>query len=450
MEIFQTIWTALTTPNELLAKIMLIPLAFLEAFVSMLFFTTVLNIQTSKKQKINYVLCLGTLTNFINLIIPNSFIKFLLNTILWPIFVIVFLKTSILKGILSEVFALILSLCLELLVTNFLQIVFNVKHETIIATPLLRCSFALLINIITFILAITIKRFKLTLKIFDGISEKTKKLLVCNAVLLVLIIISQFYLIAFYNNILPIYITFISIIGLLAYFALSIYSILNISKLEITSRDLKQSQLYNKTLTVLHDNIRAFKHDFHNIVHALGGYIDTEDIEGLKKYYQQLLNDCQCTNNLTGLSPSTINNPAIYNVLASKYHKADELGIKINLEVFLDLNEIENHMKIYKFARILGILFDNAIEATKECDKKLINLTIRKDLNKNRLLLIVENTYKNKDVDTEKIYEKGFSTKPGNSGLGLWKVRQILIRNNNLNLFTTKNDEYFKQQLEIY
>lgn len=450
MEIFQTIWTALTTPNELLAKIMLIPLAFLEAFVSMLFFTTVLNIQTSKKQKINYVLCLGTLTNFINLIIPNSFIKFLLNTILWPIFVIVFLKTSILKGILSEVFALILSLCLELLVTNFLQIVFNVKHETIIATPLLRCSFALLINIITFILAITIKLFKLTLKIFDGISEKTKKLLVCNAVLLVLIIISQFYLIAFYNNILPIYITFISIIGLLAYFALSIYSILNISKLEITSRDLKQSQLYNKTLTVLHDNIRAFKHDFHNIVHALGGYIDTEDIEGLKKYYQQLLNDCQCTNNLTGLSPSTINNPAIYNVLASKYHKADELGIKINLEVFLDLNEIENHMKIYEFARILGILFDNAIEATKECDKKLINLTIRKDLNKNRLLLIVENTYKNKDVDTEKIYEKGFSTKPGNSGLGLWKVRQILIRNNNLNLFTTKNDEYFKQQLEIY
>lgn len=450
MEIFQTIWTALTTPNELLAKIMLIPLAFLEAFVSMLFFTTVLNIQTSKKQKINYVLCLGTLTNFINLIIPNSFIKFLLNTILWPIFVIVFLKTSILKGILSEVFALILSLCLELLVTNFLQIVFNVKHETIIATPLLRCSFALLINIITFILAITIKRFKLTLKIFDGISEKTKKLHVCNAVLLVLIIISQFYLIAFYNNILPIYITFISIIGLLAYFALSIYSILNISKLEITSRDLKQSQLYNKTLTVLHDNIRAFKHDFHNIVHALGGYIDTEDIEGLKKYYQQLLNDCQCTNNLTGLSPSTINNPAIYNVLASKYHKADELGIKINLEVFLDLNEIENHMKIYEFARILGILFDNAIEATKECDKKLINLTIRKDLNKNRLLLIVENTYKNKDVDTEKIYEKGFSTKPGNSGLGLWKVRQILIRNNNLNLFTTKNNEYFKQQLEIY
>lgn len=450
MEIFQTIWTALTTPNEILTKIMLIPLAFLDAFISMMFFTTILNIQTEKKQTVKYVLWLGILTNLFSFIIPNSFIIFLLNTILWPTLVILILKTSILKGILSEVFTLTLSLCLELLITNLLNIIFKFPYNSIATIPLARCSLALLIYGIIFGVTILIKHSKIYLKIFEGIPEKTKKILICNGILLVLIIVSQFYLIAFYNNTLPVYITIISILGLLAYFALSIYSILNISKLEITSRDLKQSQLYNKTLTVLHDNIRAFKHDFHNIVHALGGYIDTEDLEGLRKYYQQLLNDCQCTNNLTGLSPNTINNPAIYNVLASKYHKADELGIKINLEVFLDLNEIEKHMKIYEFARILGILFDNAIEATKECDKRLINLTIRKDLNKNRLLLIIENTYKNKDVDTEKIYQKGFSTKPGNSGLGLWKVRQILIRNDNLNLFTTKNNEYFKQQLEIY
>lgn len=35
-------------------------------------------------------------------------------------------------------------------------------------------------------------------------------------------------------------------------------------------------------------------------------------------------------------------------------------------------------------------------------------------------------------------------------GLGLYEVRKILNRNNNLNLFTTKNSEYFRQQLEIY
>ena len=97
-----------------------------------------------------------------------------------------------------------------------------------------------------------------------------------------------------------------------------------------------------------------------------------------------------------------------------------------------------------------GILLDNSIEAANECTEKIINVSIKNDEKNSRQLLIVENTYINKDVDTDKIYEKGFSTKPNNTGLGLWEVRQILKKNNNLNLFTSKDEKFFKQQLEIY
>ena len=107
-------------------------------------------------------------------------------------------------------------------------------------------------------------------------------------------------------------------------------------------------------------------------------------------------------------------------------------------------------MKIYEFTRIFGILLDNAIEATLECENKEIIICIKKDDSKNRQLAIVKNTYKDKNIDTEKIYEKGYSTKPNNTGLGLWKVRQILKSNNNLNLYTSKTNDYFSQQLEIY
>ena len=178
------------------------------------------------------------------------------------------------------------------------------------------------------------------------------------------------------------------------------------------------------------------------------GYMDNNDMEGLKQYYSQLVEDIQHSNNLTTLSPKVVNNPAIYNVLASKYHKADSLGIKFNLEAFLDMNEL--HMKIYEFTRVLGILMDNAIEASKECENKVINVTFRNDSRKHMQLLMIENTYNNKDVDTDKIFEKGYSTKEGNTGLGLWEIRQILKKNNNLNLFTTKNDEFFCQQFEIF
>lgn len=112
------------------------------------------------------------------------------------------------------------------------------------------------------------------------------------------------------------------------------------------------------------------------------------------------------------------------------------------------MNEL--HMKIYEFTRVLGILMDNAIEATSECENKIINVTFRKDARKHMQLLVIENTYKNKDIDTYKIFEKGYSTKQGNTGLGLWEVRQILKKNNNLNLFTTKNSEFFTQQFEIF
>ena len=52
MEIFQTIWTALTTPNETLSTILMFPIYFIDALVNMLLFTTILDIKAEKKNKI--------------------------------------------------------------------------------------------------------------------------------------------------------------------------------------------------------------------------------------------------------------------------------------------------------------------------------------------------------------------------------------------------------------
>lgn len=262
-------------------------------------------------------------------------------------------------------------------------------------------------------------------------------------------IMAQIYLVNFYNDSLPFVITLLGTLCSLIFFFISMYSLLRTTKLEITTQSLQEATLYNQSLKILHDNVRGFRHDFSNIVQAIGGYVASKDMDGLSIYYSQLLQDCQKVNNLSALSPDVINNAAIYGILASKYLKSDELGIDINLDVFLDLNTL--NMKIYEFTRILGILLDNAIEASLECnEKKIINVQIRKDPSINRQLLIVENSYANKDVDLDKIREKGFSSKPNNTGLGLWEVNQILIKNNNLNLYTTKNPQFFKQQLEIY
>lgn len=440
----------MTTQNDIALSIIFFLLSFIEASVSMLLFTTIFDMKSSRKSKIIYVFLVAIVGSIIRIFIPDPFGSFI--NILFILCSIKFVfKASWLKALLSEFVMIALSTVLELFMFKFYQTVLNIPYDNVMTFPIYRILFTLSIYLCIYILYRIIRYFKFNIKL-ENMTRKNKVLFVINTLLGILAIGTQFYLIVFYSDKMPIYITITSILSLLAYFVISFYSLLSTDKLDTTTRDLEEAQLYNKTLTILHDSIRGFKHDFHNIVQSIGGYADRGDLEGLRVYYRQLLQDCGRTNNLTALNPEVINNPAIYNVLATKYHKADEIGVQINLGIFINLNEIEKHMKIYEFTRILGILLDNAIEAAAECENKIIHVSFRKEQNRRRLLVIIDNTYKNKDINVDKIYEKDFSTKSKetNSGLGLWEVRQILKKNNNLNLFTTKSEEFFSQQFEIY
>ena len=450
MEIFQTIWTALTTPNETLTTILMFPIYFIDAFVNMLLFTTLLDIKSEKKSKLIYVVSISIIAFITRTFIPDPYGIFA-NMIMVILLIKFILKASWLKSLLAEFILIAFSSVLELFMLQLYLSIFDITKEIVMSVPLYRIVYILSIYLCIYIIYRIIKFFKFRFNL-ENLTKKNKILFIINTLLGIIAIGTQFYLISFYSDKMPIGITIVSILSLLAYFFISIYSLLNTTKLETTSQNLAEAQLYNKTLSLLHDKMRGFKHDFHNIVQGIGGYISTNDMEGLKKYYSQLLKDCDQVNNLTALNPSIINNSAIYNVMAAKYHRADELGVQINLAIFMDLNEIEQHMKIYEFTRILGILMDNAIEATSECKDKVIHVTFRKEENRKRMVMIIENTYLDKDVDIDRIFDKDFSTKSKetNSGLGLWEVRQVLKKNNNLNLFTTKNEEIFVQQFEIY
>ena len=447
MQILQNIWTALTTENEVILNITGLPFCFLEAYVSMLLFTYLFNINSILKTKLLYVCTFSIIGFLIRYYIPNPFAT-ILNLILCPLLIIIFFKINLLRSILCEIIPALLSTLADLLLLKFFSSVVGMTSYEAQYIPIYRILFSSSEFIIMYIFYIIIKFFKINISIQNIFAKKQVILLTLNSILGLTTILSQMYIATYHIKILPLPIVILSISSLIAYFVVSFYSLISTNKLNIARQNLEETKLMNKTLTILNDKIRAFRHDFNNIIQALGGYIQARDMDGLEKYYSQLLKDCQEVNNLTGLNPESINNPAIYSLLASKYYLATEKGIEFNLDIFMDLNSID--MKIYEFCRILGILLDNAIQATQECEEKHITVTIRKDNRCKRQLLIVENTYKEKDIDTEKIFEKGYSTKEGNTGLGLWEVRQILLKNTNLNLFTSKDDIYFKQQLEIY
>ena len=450
MEILQTIWTALITENETLTKVFASFLMFIELYISMLLFTTILNISANKKQKILYVLVLS-LIGILNLwIIPTPYNTFV-NLLACPILVYFIFKTNILKSILAEIIPYIAFIVLGPIVLSIILQLSNNSSNIVLLIPIYRIVYSLLLYTCVFLLKIILSNLNININMIDNMKKPNSLIILSNFIIGLLAITILSFVLGVYNDVLPFVVKVCSIFSLFIYFCISIYSLTRTIKLEITSETLEEERLYNKTLTILYDNIRGFKHDFNNIVQAIGGYISTNNMEGLKDYYSGLMEDCKKVNNLAVLNPELINNPAVYSLLTSKYHKAEELNIKMNFEIFLDLTTL--NIKTYDLSRILGILLDNAIEASSKCEERIINITIRKDNKANRQLFIIENTYSNKDIDTDRIFEKGYTSKKGDNkshGLGLWEVRKVLSKNNNLNLFTTKDNKFFKQQLEIY
>lgn len=447
MEITQSILNSLLTPNELAITIITSLLTFLEAFVIMLLFTALLNITGTRKQKAIYVVSISAVTIISRFILPFPF-GTLANVILLPIIVAIVFRVNALKAILALIIPFVITTILETLSSRLFIMLFQIPYEHALTIPLYRTLFMLFTYACLYGLSYLARKFNLNINLLDNISKRNKKILISVFILGTITIALQLYITFFYSDLLPTSITLISILILLAYFLVSFYVLSKTMKLEAANQKIENLQQYNKTLTILHDNIRAFKHDFNNIVQAIGGYVATSDINGLSTYYNGLLKDCQNVNNLTALSPDLINNPSIYSILASKYHIADGKGIAINLNVFLDLNTLR--IGIYEFTRILGILLDNSIEAAQECENRIINIEFRNEPTRNRQLVIVENTFKDKNVDIEKIFEKAHTSKENHTGLGLWEVRQILKKNTNLNLYTTKKNNLFIQQLEIY
>lgn len=448
MEILNNIWTAISTPNENLLSILSIPITlFIEIPLTFWLIVTIFNINYSKMQRFLYISITGVIA-----IITMNFLGWPFNIILNYVsaFIILFciMKLNFIKALIASIFpSIIFSLIGNLILNPYLTLL-NITYDQANTIIIYRLPFIIIMYSIIFLLSLILKNKNFTINLLESFDKKNKTIIILNFIFGLLYIIVQIVLLMNYIDILPIQFTFFNFVCLLFYFALSFFTLSRIISLVSTTQKLESAEEYNKTLHILHDSVRGFKHDFDNIVTTIGGYIKTNDMAGLEKYYSQLEEDCEKVNNLYILNPDIINNPGIYNLLTTKYSEAEEKGIKVNLTFLLDLNNL--NMKIYEFARILGILLDNAIDAASECDEKVLNIVFRNDSKNNRNIILIENTYKDKSVNISEIFNKGVSGKENHTGLGLWEINNILNKNNNVNLHTSKNDKYFSQQLEIY
>lgn len=236
------------------------------------------------------------------------------------------------------------------------------------------------------------------------------------------------------------------VFAVLFYFQIVLMNLQKNSNRYQQEQEIETLKMYNKTLSLCTTNIKNFRNDFDMILQDIGGYIKYGEFESLKKYYQAISEEYKDVKSLSVLNPMVINESAVYNIVSNKYYLAKEQGIEVEMEIMMNFKEVK--INTYELGRILGILLDNAIEAARGATEKKIYLYFQ--MRKGKDFIRIANTYKEEEIDISKIFEKGFSTKAKNHGLGLWEVKQILDKHDNIDLYTHKEKDIFLQDLTIF
>jgi len=206
---------------------------------------------------------------------------------------------------------------------------------------------------------------------------------------------------------------------------------------------------YTNMIETMYSDLRSFKHDYLNILSTLETYIEKQDIVGLKNfYYNELLPESNIiiSKDISLSLLSHIKISPLKALLSSKFTTAHSHGIKVSIELIDDIEHV--NMSTIDICRIIGILLDNAIEASVLCDNKFIHFAMVKT--DNQTILNISNSCLSSTPPIHKLYTKNFSTKGENRGIGLNNIKDIINKRYNNVLFNTSIDNcVFKQELII-
>lgn len=438
----------LTTDNEMIYNVIAYPLGLLEMFCLLVITKYIYKLKIDKPTAIKFILISTVIGITIRVFVPMPY-NFIVNFICITAIIMLILKQSLFKAIIPFCIFLLSTALAEFIVTIFLSKILGLNLEIACNTPIIQFLCSIVIFLIIFVILNIVVTLKTNLNIPDSIDKKEKLKITINVLIAIIIVYPNLIFLILKDMQIPTYYIIYNLLCALILFCITTYNTHRFNKLEMTTRELETANLYNNTLSQLVDMNRGFKHDIGNMIQAIGGYVELNDLSGLKNYYQTgLLPEIEKANNLSLLNPDTINNPPIFGLLLAKHNYANNLNVTLKITSFFDYSSI--NMNIFDFVKIFGILLDNAIEASSMCEEKLVDVYISIDFYNRKQIFKISNTYNNKDVDLEKIFEKDYSTKENKSGFGLWEVNQIINKTTNVKISTYKDNKLLTQKLEIH
>ncbi len=348
------------------------------------------------------------------------------------------------KSIVYSIASIVIMSISEIMIT-FVLVLFKVNSEDLAN----KTSFNILMNLSVSFVSIAIISIpfinKLFIRVINFFNKNKKYIhyLYMSLVILYLIIVKnglEFVLkSSYYVNILFLIISIIII-------TLIIKKELKTEQLqEINSQMLNYVTKYEKIIT---EQGKA-NHEFKNQLMVIKGYVKMNDSKKLIDYLDSITDDAKKTH--SSYLISQLNNfpdGGIKGLLYYKLSTMEDMNISYDINVGngvkRKLSSLETNM--YKnITKVLGVLLDNAIEASsKSKNKKILIITKKSD---DKIIFSIYNTYTGK-IDLNKI-GTGYTTKGKGRGYGLRLVEDIISTNHSFGINRYLEDNYYVTDLTV-
>lgn len=217
-----------------------------------------------------------------------------------------------------------------------------------------------------------------------------------------------------------------------------------------------QLEEYASYLEKSEDDLRAFRHDYKNILNSLKvsaqeGNVK-EVIQKLDKYTETNLNSKAL---LKYKDVNHIYVKSIKSIIISKLTELYNLNIPYNFECRSNIHNLPDHVNELDLVRIIGITFDNAIEESKalvvekhDIRSAEVQIMVYSD-GPDEFEFEIRNKIQNKKISTSQIQQRGFTTKKDHKGLGLANIKEIEGKYPDMSISYTIQDGWFDFYMTI-
>jgi hypothetical protein len=219
LQFLNNIWSALSTENLSLLNFLLMPVTFIENYLSMSLFLIILNVKSTMSQKSLYVISISLISILSSYIVPSPFNVFL-NYVSIILLIKLFFKLSLFKSFISLLISIFIFGLLNVLLQNPYLTILGISPNTFITTPIYRITYLIILYLLLSMLCFLLKKFqtlRFTLDLIDTLDKKTKILLLLNLIVGFLTLCIQLIITAFYIDIVPVIITMLSFILLISF-----------------------------------------------------------------------------------------------------------------------------------------------------------------------------------------------------------------------------------------